>query len=241
MKMLVFDIWADFGHFRKYYTTSSPLTFSFPPPSAVAGMLGAITGSNKEHYLQDFSLDNMQLGIRLLNPVRKVRLGINLINTKDNYWQPIRKGNHEPRTQIRTEFLHNPAFRIYVHHRDEMLFNKLIDSIKRHYTYYTLSMGLSELLADFRWVGLYEGELKSPDSDEIVSVIPEKYLTNQNLVLEAGRRYFKERIPIYMTPERIVESYDNVILETEGKFLRIGNKTKEQIVVLENGDKVCCF
>lgn len=241
MKILVFDIWADFAHFRKYYTTSSPLTFSFPPPPTIAGMLGAITGSNKECYLRDFSLENMRLGIRLLNPVRKVRLGINLINTKDNYWQPVHKGNHEPRTQIRTEFLHNPAFRIYIHHRDGALFNKLTDSVKRHYTYFTLSMGLSELIADFRWVGLYEGELKNPDSDELASVIPEKYLVSENLVLEAERRYFKERIPIFMTSERVVESYDNVILETEGRLLRLGNKNTEQIVVLENGDKICCF
>ncbi|MDI3478645.1 MAG: CRISPR-associated protein Cas5h, partial [Thermoanaerobacterium sp.] len=32
MKSLIFDIYGDFGHFKKYYTTSSPLTFSFPPP-----------------------------------------------------------------------------------------------------------------------------------------------------------------------------------------------------------------
>ncbi|MFB3896899.1 MAG: CRISPR-associated protein Cas5, partial [bacterium] len=34
MKILVFDIWGDLGHFRKFYTTTSPLSFSFPPPSS---------------------------------------------------------------------------------------------------------------------------------------------------------------------------------------------------------------
>ncbi|TCL54668.1 CRISPR-associated protein Cas5h [Hydrogenispora ethanolica] len=241
MKILVFDIWSDFGHFRKYYTTSSPLTFSFPPPPTVAGMLGAIIGSNKESYLRDFSLDNMRLGIQLINPVRKIRLGINLINTKDNYWKPVHKKKHAPRTPIRTEFLHNPAFRIYIHHQDDALFTKLANLVKRHYAHYTLSMGLSELLADFRWVGLYEGQLRPPNLDELVSVIPEKYFKGDNLILETERRYFKERIPVYMTPERIVESYDNVIWEAEGKPLRLGNRTKEQIIVLENGDKICYF
>ena len=47
MKVLVFDIWADYGHFRKFYTTTSPLTFSFPAPSTIAGILGAIYGAGK--------------------------------------------------------------------------------------------------------------------------------------------------------------------------------------------------
>ena len=94
MKTLVFDIWADIGHFRKYYTTSSPLTFSFPSPPTIAGMLGAIIGSGKDRYLSDFALDQMyQIG--LLNPVKKFRWGINYINTKDNFWQPVYKKHHE--------------------------------------------------------------------------------------------------------------------------------------------------
>jgi len=56
MKVLVFDLFGDFAHFRKYYTTTSPLTFSFPPPPTIAGILGAIYGASKEEYLDIFSL-----------------------------------------------------------------------------------------------------------------------------------------------------------------------------------------
>ena len=48
MKVLVFDIYGDLAHFRKFYTTSSPLTFPFPPPSTIKGMLGAIIGVDKK-------------------------------------------------------------------------------------------------------------------------------------------------------------------------------------------------
>lgn len=48
MKVLAFDIWADYAHFRKFYTTTSPLTFSFPPPPTIAGILGAIYGTEKK-------------------------------------------------------------------------------------------------------------------------------------------------------------------------------------------------
>ncbi|HEY8344578.1 MAG TPA: type I-B CRISPR-associated protein Cas5b, partial [Bacillota bacterium] len=174
MKTLVFDIWADIGHFRKYFTTSSPLTFSFPSPPTIAGMLGAIIGSGKDRYLQDFSLDQMYLGLGLLNPVKKFRWGINYINTKDNFWQPVYKKHHEGRTQIRLEFLANPAFRIYVHHKNPEIFERLVDAVRRHYTYYTLSMGLSELLADFRWVGVFTGQLQELEEGPVNSVVPER-------------------------------------------------------------------
>lgn len=241
MRVLVFDVWADYGHFRKYYTTSSPLTFSLPPPPTVAGMLGAIIGSPRDRYLTDFSLDRLYLGIGIGRPIRKVRIGINLINTKDNYWQPVQKGSHNPRTQIRTEFLRHPYYRIYVYHQDPKIFDRLVETVREHRSYFTLSMGLSELLADFQWIGLFEGELKPVETETVSSVIPESYLTNKNLQIEPGHRYGKEKIPVFMTPERIVEKYENVIFETEGRDLTIGPNSAKKVIVLENGEKFCFF
>jgi len=148
MKVLVFDIWGDYAHFRKFYTTSSPLTFSFPPPPTIAGIMGAIYGAGKDEYLNIFAPIKCRLALKIVSPVRKVRMGINLINTKGNYWQPVKKKNHEPRTQIRTEFLKDPHFRIYAAHKDEKVFNKLGQSIKEHRCIYSVSLGLSELRSD---------------------------------------------------------------------------------------------
>jgi CRISPR-associated protein Cas5h len=33
-----------------------------------------------------------------------MRMGLNYINTKGDFWIPIKKGKHEPRTQIRIDF-----------------------------------------------------------------------------------------------------------------------------------------
>jgi len=105
MKVLVFDIYGDYGHFRKFYTTTSPLTFSFPPPPTIAGILGAIYGADKSEYLKIFGYDFCKTALKIVNPIKKVRMGINLINTKDNkYFQLLKKANHEPRTQIRQNF-----------------------------------------------------------------------------------------------------------------------------------------
>ena len=47
-EILIFDIQSEYGHFRKYNTTTSPLTYSIPTRTAIAGILGAILGMERE-------------------------------------------------------------------------------------------------------------------------------------------------------------------------------------------------
>lgn len=225
MKVLVFDIWGDYGHFRKFYTTSSPLTFSFPPPPTIAGILGAICGTGKDEYLKIFSPEQCRLALGIVSPIKKVRMGINLINTKGNYWQPVKKKNHEPRTQIRTEFIKDTCFRVYVAHEDDNVFNKLCQSIKEHRCVYSVSLGLSELLANFRFVDIYEAEELHGDIAELSTPITEDNLVDGGLEIESGKKYFKEKMPIRMNADRVVEIYDDVIYEPDGKTIKAAVKT----------------
>ncbi len=223
MKILVFDIFGDYGHFRRFFTTSSPLTFPFPPPPTVRGILGAICGIDKESYLQVFNHQDCTLAIGLLSPVKKTRLTINLINTKDGFWTPIQKGSHEPRTQIRTEFLKDSAFRIYVTHKDAKIFNDLLSNIEAHKTVYTLSLGLSELLCGFKYLYSSEGVEKENGEAYISSVIPLNSLNDGEMIFEEGKKYYKERIPVVMNQERVVEKYEDLIFEAEAKPIKVRN------------------
>ncbi len=238
MKTLVFDICGDYGHFKKFYTTSSPLTFCFPPPPTVRGMLGAIIGVDKIEYLNIFSHKDCRIAIRILSPVKKTRIGINHINTKGNYWIPVKKKNHEARTQIRTEFLKNPAYRIYVSHEDSSVFRKLIDHVMEHKTVYTLSMGLSELLADFTYVGLWEVKEIHGGEGEIVTVIPMDTVEEYGIHFEEGKRYFKEKVPVDMKADRVVESYKDVLYEAQGKPVYVQTKVCWEV---ENGERIVFF
>ncbi|MBM7582843.1 CRISPR-associated protein Cas5h [Caldicoprobacter guelmensis] len=238
MKVLVFDVFGDFGHFKKFYTTSSPLTFSFPPPPTVKGMLGAIIGADKSEYLNVFSSNNCKIAIRILLPVKKIRMGMNHINTKGNYWIPVKKKNHEARTQIRTEFLKNPAYRIYVYHNDRSIFDKLSEYVMMHKTVYTLSMGLSELLADFKYVGVWEAEEHHMGECEIVSVIPMNVVREYGIRFEEGKRYFKEKMAVDMKQDRIVERYEDVLFEAQGKSICAQTKVYWEV---ENGERIVFF
>ncbi len=238
MKALVFDIYGDFGHFKKFYTTSSPLTFSFPPPPTVRGILGAIVGVDKNEYLNVFSHKECKLAIRILSPVKKIRMGINHINTKGNYWIPVKKGTHEARTQIRTEFLKNPAYRIYVCHKVQSIFDRLVENVKAHKTVYTVSMGLSELLGDFKYVGLWEVAERSNGEGEIATVIPMNVVEKLGIRFEEGKKYFKEKVSVEMTQERVVERYEDVIFEAEGKPIYARTNVCWEV---ENGERIVFF
>lgn len=239
IKVLAFDIWADFGYFRKFYTTTSPLTFSFPPPPTIAGILGSIFGTDKysNEHLKHFN--QCRIGLRIINPTQKIRIGINLAETKGkNIIIPMIEKN--PRTQIRTEFLKNPKFRIYVGiEKENETFKTLVQRIKQHESVYTVSMGISELLANFSYVSLFEAELFSNSNliDLSSPILASNLLTN-DLELEQGKKYFKEKMPIIMNQERIVEKYEDVIFEPDGKTIRARVKTYCR---LSDGENVSFF
>ncbi|KJR40297.1 CRISPR-associated protein Cas5, subtype I-B/HMARI, partial [Candidatus Magnetoovum chiemensis] len=239
MNVLIFDFWADYAHFRKFYTTTSPLTFSFPPPSAIAGILGAICGVNKQNneYLDTFSLDKCKIAVQILNPVNKIRMGINLLETKKNF-NPKSLQKKPPasilRTQIRTEFLKGPRFRIYFAANNTELFQRVEEFVIQHKSIYTPSMGLSELLADFKYVITCEAVERTDNNPAEISTVicASSLLQSKDLQIETGKTYFKERMPIKMNTARVIERYDDVIYEPDGKTISAKIKTYYK---LDNG------
>ncbi len=242
MKTMVFDIWGDLGHFRKFYTTTSPLTFSFPPPMTLAGILGAIYGTEKNtnEYLKVFGSEGCKIAVRIINPVKKIRMGLNLLETKGrNLKIPMSDKNLAPRTQIRTEFLKDPQFRLYVSHKDEKVFDSLIEKVKKHESFYTVSLGLSELLADFKYIGVYNAENRTNgEAVELHTTFTADNLIANSLEVEAGKKYFREKMPIIMNQNRVVERYDDVIFEPDGKTIKARVK---RYCKIENGENIAFF
>jgi CRISPR-associated protein Cas5h len=213
-KVLVFDVWGEYAHFRKYYTTTSPLTFSIPPRTAIGGLIGAIIGLSKDEYLKYFSKEQAQIAVRILNPIKKVRLAENLINTKDDYFIPIKKGSHSPRTQIRFEFLKDAKYRIYFYHTDPNLFNKAKSMLLHHKCVYTPCLGITEHIANFEFIG--EKTIREQSSTEFIkldSALPTDSI--KEIKLEDGD-YFSETIPTEMELDRSLKQYRKVMFERNG-------------------------
>jgi CRISPR-associated protein Cas5h len=234
-EFLIFDVWADYAHFKKYYTTSSPLTFSIPPRTALIGLISGIIGLGKEKYLEVMKKDKAKVAVRIINPIKKIRVTQNLINTKGGYWVPVKKPRHEPRTQIRFEYLKEPKFRVYFSHTNPDIHISLKQNLENHKSIYTPYLGITECIADFRFViecSVYE-RLNGRELIDVHTILPVSFLQKMNL--QPGNKYFKERIPTEILPGRIVTEYREVLYEVEGKMIKA--KVKEALR-LSNGDVI---
>ncbi len=226
MKTLIFDIWGDFGHFKKFYTTSSPLTFSVPPPTAIYGILGAILGLSKNDYLNHINGKTTKIAIQTLKPIKKTRMTLNLIDTKNSGSFHLVK----TRTQIKTEFLKNPAYRLFININNKDLFNELIKKVKNKENHYTVSLGLANLLANFSYAGLGEAQPIDTSNKVDTAILSENI---EEIEVKEGKKYFKEKLPIDMSPDREPLAYKDVVMELNGNSLegrfkncyKVGNNT----------------
>ncbi|OQY08083.1 MAG: type I-B CRISPR-associated protein Cas5 [Fusobacteriia bacterium 4572_132] len=228
MKILIFDLWGDFGHFRIPYTPSSPLTFPVPPKTALYGIIGAILGYDKNEYLLKFNKEKWEFSISLNKPIKKTYIPENFINTKEAKMFSRMPKNKSCRTQINLEFLKSPSFRIYVYSKSDE-FYRLESFLKEHKSVFTVTLGLSECIANFKYVGTYDFEEIKNNKDivEISTIIPIKenikiqFLSNDN----KERKYLKIRLPLEMKEDRELIKIQDFVIEANGEsiFAQINN------------------
>jgi CRISPR-associated protein Cas5h len=237
-KVLVFDVWGDYAHFRKNYSTSSPLSYSFPPRTALSGLIGAIAGLDKEEYFRYFSKDEAWIGCRILESVKKVRTSENLIDTKKSKIKVNTKNNSmilrvKNRFRVRFELVKAPRYRIYFSYYDEPFFMKLKGLLANHQSVYTPCLGLSQYICNFRFVGEFGLEKCGDDFVFIDSVIPSKCILGVDF--EEGKKYFSEVMPNEMGEAREVTEFSEVMFESNG--LKIKARVKD-LWEADNGERI---
>ncbi|CAN5289396.1 hypothetical protein BH23BAC1_BH23BAC1_37050 [soil metagenome] len=240
--LLIFDISSEYGHFRKFNTTTSPLTYSVPTRPAIAGLIGAIigiereTGPNKHNegsvpLPELLSRENASIAVQLQAPVKKTNIGFNLVSTKNfrdyfNINDKDSKGSIKDtyrRTQIEFELLKNPSFRIFISWENKNLFQKLVENLKQNKTHFTPYLGLSQFTAQVKFVTVCQAEMTQPDDyEDVVTAINLSKVKGEDSIqfdYESGR-YTSDTMPIEMQADRIVTDYAEVLVETNGKSTR---------------------
>lgn len=232
-KIIIFEVWSDYAHFRKIYTTTSPLTYSFPPRTALTGLISAIVGIDKEKYISFFSRDKSYIALKIVLPIKKVRVSKNLVDTKSGH--SIKMHLIKNRTQIRYEFVKNSKYRIYFWHTDNKIYEDLKQLLQQHKCIYTPCLGLSKLLCNFEYIGEYKikGPIENKNVIEISTCIPVNFIKKPEF--EAEKEYFTETVPIEMKDNRIVTEYQEILYERQGKnILAVVDKFWE----LENNERI---
>lgn len=231
LKTIAFEITGRYAHFRKFYAPVSPVTYSFPPPPTVLGLIGAICGYGKDEYAVKLGWQQVMIGVGLLTPVQKYRTGINLINTKtaDRYFRPR---GETPRIQIPYEFLKDVGYRIFVANASPEAMSRLTERLEEGKTTYTPSLGLAQCLAEVSFVGEYDAVQQPEDDYEITTVVAQDKV--RSVTYEPGLRYERLRIPGRMDGNRVVHSYQEVIVEEGGNLIKV--KTDQAYII--NGETI---
>jgi CRISPR-associated protein Cas5h len=82
MEILSFKISGKMAHFRKYYANNTAFSFSIPPRTSLMGIVAAAMGLPKDSYYEDLASENIQFGIRVLNPLKKSFHRLNFLSIK---------------------------------------------------------------------------------------------------------------------------------------------------------------
>lgn len=215
MHTLVFEVRGEYAQFKKPYSPMSPVSYPFPPPTAVLGMLGAIAGYAKTDYHERLGWQAARIGVQVLNPVRIYRAAINLLQTKDGtdaYFRP--RAGHNTHTQVPYEFIREPAYRIYVTGLKREASRCVEDNLRAGRTAYTVVLGLASCLAEVHWIGAWEAIPVTDSEWSSTAVIP--LAAGMEIHYENGRRYQRLRVPTTMDGERVVHRYQEVVMAEDG-------------------------
>ena len=220
MLFVVFDIWADYAQFKKPFTTMSPQTFSIPTGTAVIGLLSAIIGLDKKEYWKYFPQDSYKLAFGVREAIKKVVVPINTLKTTSA--KHFYRFEEHKRTTM--EFIKDGKFRIWFSWENEALFANLFERLKKHESHYTVSLGLAWNLANFEYIGIFEGEPVNANGEfiEIHSIIPKRTIGEMERIDFENRKIFMTNIPVRMKADnsRIVEQYDEYLFDSDGRPIR---------------------
>ncbi len=139
-KILCFDLKGKTGHFKKYYSNKSSLSYIIPPRTVLMGMVASILEYPRDSYYDVFSLDSAKFGLKIINPVYKHLECMNYLRDE---------GGH---TQVRLQLLlpeggKNLKYRVYFTHREEELLNRLETKLKAGKLGYGLFFGQRQFRA----------------------------------------------------------------------------------------------
>lgn len=225
--LLIFDIKGEYGHFRKYNTTTSPLTYSIPTRTAIVGILGAILGMEREirdsqypegaEPVQEFfSKEKAGIAVQIINPVKKENIGFNLINTKKSFYDLTRAG----RTQVNFELLKFPHYRIYLSMDNHDQFEELSERIKCKKHHFTPYLGLVQFTAQIDFVKRTQAceRISENEFTEIITAVNmSKLLGEPPVEFQKESFYSANNMPIEMNRNREVLEYSEVLIEKNGK------------------------
>jgi len=239
-KILIFDIFGPFAHFRKYYTNASALTYGIPPRTVVMGMIASILGLARDSYYEELGEQNTRIGIQIISKFRKIMQTVNYINTK----LPIKLGGNPQQVNLEIIVPIDDVIKYRIFFYNEKYIDKLSEKIKYKNLHFGLYFGLSEFLADIELISLTKKVKRTKNQKiKINSVFKQSYINELDFT-DKEVQYMIERMPINFKKKvggkygRELYLFDNYIYEINGNEIKADFKVGTEIYEIEyNGGK----
>ncbi|RLG19083.1 type I-B CRISPR-associated protein Cas5 [Nanoarchaeota archaeon] len=227
IRMTVFDVAGYFAHFRKYFSTTSSLSYVFPPRTAIAGMIAGILGYDRDSYYDLFSSDVCKIALKIMNPARRITHTLNYLMTDKPLTIKKLRGMSSP-AQIHVEILvpdGGPAsricYRLFFAHEDESLQEELAMRIRCKKFCYPPSLGTANFIADLNYVDTVDADLFKPDREIDIQTIVPASVVKQIFPMEDRRIFLEELVPADFTADRLLRRKETYIYEGTGKTIRL--------------------
>ena len=179
-ELLVFDVHGYVAHFRRVDSTTTALTYGFPPRTTIIGMIAAMLGMPRDSYYDEFAPEKCRIAVSVMSRNRRIFLKQKYINTKYlNELQLRGVGKFRPTALQNIQLLvpdkfDNPLhFRIFFFHKDRELMDELERRIRRRRFRCPISLGPAYCLASASFVDSPSFEsLEMNEAAHINTVIP---------------------------------------------------------------------
>ena len=228
LKLLIFDIKGFFAHFRKHFSTTSSLSYSFPPRTTVAGLIAAIVGYERDSYYKVFSSDKCRIALQVKSPVRHITNTLNYLMTDGSLNLNKLRGIGGPPMPVHVDILVSGehelsqlSYRIFFNHEDKGLLDKVAEQIRSRRYRYPPYLGTANNVAEVEYVDFVCAEVYRPSSEVYVhTVVPVSALKKIDPQYEQ-RIQVEELVPADFTEDRKLKRKENYIYEWRGRPLRV--------------------
>lgn len=231
--ILVFDIFGDYAHFRKYFTNMSPTTFLIPPRTVLTGIIGALIGISKEENPESFPLAKAKIAVQLKTSVNKTIVQINGVKASSISALSMPLG---VKRQINYELVKKPCYRVYFTHSDLDIYEQAKQHLESHTSVYTLALGSAQCLANYNYIGEFEySKVTSVDYLPISSTISKEQL--QDIDFTDNNKIQKAVMPNEMLNSRVVTEYKEFLYSISGEPIKA--KVTEYLTISELEVNIC--
>ena len=212
-QIVAFDWKGMLAHFRQFDANSSSLSYAFPPPTVITGMIAGLFGIERDEYYKLFSKRFLELTVQVLTRPRKIMQTINYIYaTQASHLNMSAQNVH---TQIPVEFvvatqfpIQPVAYRVFLKFTDEEFGRELEKVITKNQIKYLPYFGSASFSSWLEWLGAPEEiEVVKSDNPLVVnSVVPIKAIAHDSLTLDLREEitpaYFREHMRREFAPGR---------------------------------------